>query len=149
MVKSRSLLGFDGNTDSVTVDRALAEFRAGRPVLIRAGDESALAISAEIIDDAFLARISDFADGNARLILPAARLRRLGHRSPALEQRLAKLEAFDRPAEGIGAAAAGTVGITAGGVFGRDGGRKCRAQFGAVLWQVKDKLVQAEGQVKT
>ncbi|MGX9431461.1 MULTISPECIES: indolepyruvate ferredoxin oxidoreductase family protein [Bradyrhizobium] len=33
-----------------------------------------------------------------------ARLRRLGHRSPMLEQRLAKLEAFDRPAEGIGAA---------------------------------------------
>jgi indolepyruvate ferredoxin oxidoreductase len=33
-----------------------------------------------------------------------ARLRRLGHRSPALEQRLAKLEAFDRPADGIGAA---------------------------------------------
>ena len=33
-----------------------------------------------------------------------ARLRRLGHRSPALEQRLAKLEAFDRPAEGVGAA---------------------------------------------
>ena len=32
------------------------------------------------------------------------RLRKLGHRSPALEQRLAKLEAFDRPAEGIGAA---------------------------------------------
>ena len=31
-------------------------------------------------------------------------VRRLGHRSPALEQRLAKLEAFDRPAEGIGAA---------------------------------------------
>jgi indolepyruvate ferredoxin oxidoreductase len=30
-----------------------------------------------------------------------ARLRRLGRR-PALEQRLAKLEAFDRPAEGIG-----------------------------------------------
>jgi indolepyruvate ferredoxin oxidoreductase len=33
-----------------------------------------------------------------------ARLRRLGHRSPALEQRLAKLEAFDRPADGIGVA---------------------------------------------
>jgi indolepyruvate ferredoxin oxidoreductase len=33
-----------------------------------------------------------------------ARLRKLGHRSPMLEQRLAKLEAFDRPAEGIGAA---------------------------------------------
>src|SRR5438552_5497038 len=33
-----------------------------------------------------------------------ARLRKLGHRSPALEQRLAKLEAFDRPAEGIAAA---------------------------------------------
>jgi indolepyruvate ferredoxin oxidoreductase len=31
------------------------------------------------------------------------RLRKLGHRSPALEQRLAKLEAFDRPADGIGA----------------------------------------------
>jgi indolepyruvate ferredoxin oxidoreductase len=33
-----------------------------------------------------------------------ARLRKLGHRSPGLEQRLAKLEAFDRPAEGVGAA---------------------------------------------
>ncbi|MCA6120908.1 indolepyruvate ferredoxin oxidoreductase family protein [Bradyrhizobium sp. WSM 1704] len=33
-----------------------------------------------------------------------ARLRKLGHRSPALEQRLAKLEAFDRPAEGTGTA---------------------------------------------
>ncbi|MCA1457227.1 indolepyruvate ferredoxin oxidoreductase family protein [Bradyrhizobium sp. BRP22] len=33
-----------------------------------------------------------------------ARLRKLGHRSPMLEQRLAKLEAFDRPVEGIGAA---------------------------------------------
>jgi indolepyruvate ferredoxin oxidoreductase len=33
-----------------------------------------------------------------------ARLRKLGHRSPALEQRLAKLEAFDRPAEGKDAA---------------------------------------------
>ncbi|MBR0795434.1 indolepyruvate ferredoxin oxidoreductase family protein [Bradyrhizobium jicamae] len=31
-----------------------------------------------------------------------ARLRKLGHRSPMLEQRLAKLEAFDRPAEGTG-----------------------------------------------
>ncbi len=31
-----------------------------------------------------------------------ARLRRLGHRSPMLEQRLAKLEAFDQPAEGAG-----------------------------------------------
>ena len=30
-----------------------------------------------------------------------ARLRKLGHRSPALEQRLAKLEAFDRPADGF------------------------------------------------
>ena len=33
-----------------------------------------------------------------------ARLRKLGHHSPMLEQRLAKLEAFDRPADGIGAA---------------------------------------------
>src|SRR6478609_2853986 len=33
-----------------------------------------------------------------------ARLRKVGHRSPQLEQRLAKLEAFDRPADGIGAA---------------------------------------------
>src|SRR6266478_3237685 len=33
-----------------------------------------------------------------------ARLRKLGHRSPGLEQRLAKLEAFDRPAEGRGTA---------------------------------------------
>ena len=78
MRKSRSVLGFDGNTDSVTVERALAEFRSGRPVLVRAGTESALAISAESIDAAFIDRLEDFAEGHARLILPAARLRRLG-----------------------------------------------------------------------
>jgi indolepyruvate ferredoxin oxidoreductase len=33
-----------------------------------------------------------------------ARLRKLGHRSPMLEQRLAKLEAFDRPAQGVASA---------------------------------------------
>lgn len=78
MRKTRSLLGFGGNTDNVTVDRALSEFRSGRPVLIRAGTQSALAISAELIDAAFLDRLEDFAEGQARLILPAARLRRLG-----------------------------------------------------------------------
>lgn len=78
MRKSGSLLGFDGISEVVAVDRALAEFRAGRPVLIRAGGDSALAVSAELIDAAFLDRLEDFAAGHARLILPAARLRRLG-----------------------------------------------------------------------
>lgn len=78
MPKSRKLFGRPGETDVVAVDRALAEFRAARPVLLRAGEEFALALSAELADADLTARLDDLSQGNARLVLSAARLRRLG-----------------------------------------------------------------------
>ena len=62
----------------VRVERALAEFRAGRPVLLCAADETALAAPAESLDLGMAQEMSALADGPARLVLPAARLRRLG-----------------------------------------------------------------------
>lgn len=78
MPKSRKLFGRPGETDVVAVDRALAEFRAARPVLLRDGGERALALSAELADADLTARLDDLSQGNARLVLSAARLRRLG-----------------------------------------------------------------------
>ncbi|WP_332681504.1 GTP cyclohydrolase II RibA [Bosea sp. (in: a-proteobacteria)] len=83
MPKSRTLFGRPGETDIVTVDRALAEFRAARPVLLSDGQSLALALSAELADAGFAARLDALAGGNARLVLSAARLRRLGAKNRA------------------------------------------------------------------
>jgi len=66
-----------GVGDAIAVERALAELRAGRPVFVAGGD-GALVIAAETLDDRALALLNGLAQGRARLILPAARLRRLG-----------------------------------------------------------------------
>ncbi|MDU0338916.1 GTP cyclohydrolase II RibA [Bosea rubneri] len=78
MPKSRTLFGRPGETEIIAVDRALAEFRAGRPVLLRDGENLALALSAELADVDIAERLETLAEGNARLVLSAARLRRLG-----------------------------------------------------------------------
>jgi GTP cyclohydrolase II len=78
MPKSRTLFGRSQEAAIVMVDRAIAEFRAGRPVLLRQGGEIALALSAELGDADMLARLGVLAQGNAHLVLTAARLRRLG-----------------------------------------------------------------------
>lgn len=78
MPKSRTLFGRPGETEIIAVDRALAEFRAGRPVLLRDGETLALALSAELADADIAGRLDILAEGNARLVLSAARLRRLG-----------------------------------------------------------------------
>ena len=78
MPKSRTLFGRPGETEIIAVDRALAEFRAGRPVLLRDGENLALALSAELADADLAGRLDILAEGNARLVLSAARLRRLG-----------------------------------------------------------------------
>lgn len=78
MPKSRTLFGRPGETEIIAVDRALAEFRAGRPVLMRDGETLALALSAELADADIAGRLETLAEGNARLVLSAARLRRLG-----------------------------------------------------------------------
>ncbi len=77
-VMKRSALGLDRSRDMVAVDRAISELRAGRPVLVEGGEGSALVVSAELIDAAFVASLDAFAQGKGRLALPPARLRRLG-----------------------------------------------------------------------
>jgi GTP cyclohydrolase II len=74
----RSVLGLDRARDQLAVDRAIAEMRAGRPLLITGGEGAAVVVSAELIDAAFVESLDSFAGGNARLVLPPARLRRLG-----------------------------------------------------------------------
>ena len=77
MTKSRTLFGRKRETDIVAVDRALAEFRAGRPVLLRAGTDLALVLAAELADPELCERLATLAAGNAYLVLSAARLRRI------------------------------------------------------------------------
>jgi GTP cyclohydrolase II len=78
MPKSRTLFGRPQETSLVAVDRAISEFRAGRPVLLRAGERLALALSAELADAVLVQRLDELAKGLAHLVLSAARLRRLG-----------------------------------------------------------------------
>ncbi|MGL5734621.1 MAG: GTP cyclohydrolase II RibA, partial [Beijerinckiaceae bacterium] len=66
------------NSDVISVDRALADYRAGRPVKICDGDQSILAMGIEGLDTDLANTLNSFAGGRARLVLPAARLRRLG-----------------------------------------------------------------------
>ena len=81
MHKSRTLFGRPEETGLVAVDRAIAEFRSGRPVLLRNGDTLALATSAELADPVLLEQLDSVAKGAAYLVLSGARLRRLGARN--------------------------------------------------------------------
>ena len=83
MPQSRKLFDRPGEADLVAVDRALAEFRAARPVLLRQGEELALALSAELAEADLTARLDSLSAGKARLVLSAARLRRLGAKGRA------------------------------------------------------------------
>ncbi|PZR83147.1 MAG: GTP cyclohydrolase [Stutzerimonas stutzeri] len=74
---------FDGSSDIVTVDRALADFRAARSVLLRHGEDLALALSAELAEADLTASLDTLSAGKARLVLSAARLRRLGAKARA------------------------------------------------------------------
>jgi GTP cyclohydrolase II len=67
-----------GSLGEIAVERAVAEFRAGRPVLVRNEGSTILACGVEAMDAAMAEDLSTLADGRARLVLPAARLRRLG-----------------------------------------------------------------------
>jgi len=78
MPESRTLFGPALETALVKVDRAIAEFRAGRPVLLRDGDALALAVSAELADADLAQRLDQLAHGDGHLVLSAPRLRRLG-----------------------------------------------------------------------
>ena len=67
----------DRASPSVTVDRAIAECRAGRPVIID-GDGRLLILPTETIAPDDWLGVSTLASGRARLILSATRLERLG-----------------------------------------------------------------------
>lgn len=62
----------------VGVERAIAETRAGRPVILRAGQSLALAVPVEALDENMAGALQKLARRNAKLVLPAPRLRRLG-----------------------------------------------------------------------
>lgn len=64
--------------DGADVDRALSEYRAGRPVLLRAPGQAALATSAEAVAEGLPFDLNAVADGLSRLVLAQGRLRRLG-----------------------------------------------------------------------
>lgn len=62
----------------VAVERGISELRSGRPVLMRAGQSLAIAVGVEGLDEALASKLQILARRNARLALPAPRLRRLG-----------------------------------------------------------------------
>ncbi|MET0532018.1 MAG: GTP cyclohydrolase II RibA [Microvirga sp.] len=74
----RLTLSLSDNPDTTSVERAIMEFRSARPVVIDGPEASALVIGVEDLDEARSAEIEAIAGGHAHLILPAARLRRLG-----------------------------------------------------------------------
>ncbi|PTM41875.1 GTP cyclohydrolase II RibA [Bosea sp. 124] len=83
MPQSRTLFGRPLETSLVAVDRAISELRAGRPVLLRAGERQVLVLSAELADGDLVARLDSLAGGKAHVALSAARLRRLGAKNRA------------------------------------------------------------------
>ncbi|WP_342778675.1 GTP cyclohydrolase II RibA [Phreatobacter stygius] len=64
--------------DQTRVERALAEFRAARPVLITGETEAVLVCGVEGLEQPLAEALAKLALGTPRLVLPAARLRRLG-----------------------------------------------------------------------
>ena len=68
-----------GDPDAVAVERAIAEIRAGRPVVISQGESTILVSAAETIDDKTLSALKSAAGGEARLVLSPPRLRLLGY----------------------------------------------------------------------
>jgi GTP cyclohydrolase II len=67
-----------GDPGQLAVERAIAEFRAGRPVVIQAPAACLLAAPVEGLDAAGAAALDGLAGGGARLVLSGPRLHRLG-----------------------------------------------------------------------
>jgi GTP cyclohydrolase II len=62
----------------IDVERAIAEIRAGRPVVLHDGANRMIVLGVEALDEAYAGKLEPIAQGAARLVLPAPRLRRLG-----------------------------------------------------------------------
>ena len=63
----------------ISIERALAEIRSGRPVIVAGEESSALTLPAESVDSDTLRRFRKAGFSDARLVLSPARLRLLGH----------------------------------------------------------------------
>ena len=74
----RLTLSLSESHDRTAVERAIAELRMARPVLVEAPEGTALVQGIEDLGPDCAARLGAVAGGGARLVLPAARLRRLG-----------------------------------------------------------------------
>jgi GTP cyclohydrolase II len=74
----RLTLSLSDNPATTSVERAIMEFRSARPVVIDGTEGSALVVGVENLDEAIDTEIEAVAGGHAHLVLPAARLRRLG-----------------------------------------------------------------------
>ena len=74
-VSNRRLPNSAGQID---VERVIAEVRAGRPAVLRAGAERLVVAAAEAVDEALATDLEYAAPGSARLVLAGSRLRRLG-----------------------------------------------------------------------
>ena len=74
----RLILSLSDNPATTSVERAIMEFRSARLVVIDGPAGGALAIGVEDLDEGRCAEIEALAGGHAHLVLPAARLRRLG-----------------------------------------------------------------------
>ncbi|MCC2099941.1 MAG: hypothetical protein KDJ12_02330, partial [Hyphomicrobiales bacterium] len=64
--------------DQLATERAIAEFRAGRPVVIETAQAALLAAPVEGLDSAGVIALAGLAGGRARLVLSGPRLHRLG-----------------------------------------------------------------------
>lgn len=71
-----------GDPEAIAVERAIAEIRAGRPVVISADRGAILVSAAETVDDRTLSALKKAAGGEARLVLSPPRLRLLGYDKP-------------------------------------------------------------------
>lgn len=74
----RLTLSLPDNPATTSVERAIAEFRSARPVVIDGAEGRALAVGVEDLGTVMAAEIEALAAGRAHLVLPPARLRRLG-----------------------------------------------------------------------
>lgn len=68
----------DAAKSFLAVERAIADFRAGHPVIVEENDGQVLVVGVENLEPGFATRLDAFACGRAHLVLPSARLKRLG-----------------------------------------------------------------------
>ncbi|MBX9989876.1 GTP cyclohydrolase II RibA [Phreatobacter oligotrophus] len=72
------ILGSDADIVRAQVERAISEMRASRPVVVRRGDRAVIAFGVDGIDIASAEAAAALGTAMPHLLLPAARLRRLG-----------------------------------------------------------------------